>query len=362
MCVVLLILVCFIATMVLLLRPRNPDARFLPHNHAHNTGAHAHGSRPVKTRRDKHVAFALDVPEDPDAHALWLVSQVAHRRNDVVVLLHGGGNNRLYGFWYLIDTLIAHGYDVVTFDLPGHGNGGRDLVGTEPSRRRVQAILTSLRNCGPQHNFAPHHNSAPAHSNHTQLTHPTACQPRRIFVLGQSMGGALALDVLTYGGHTDSIPSYVGIDGVVAVSAPISLPFDGGFLRELGNVFTPGLYRALLYGSVPEIIPAFGGFGRDRMPLRVPAGKSYVDSFRELLADLDLPTRLRAARMPASPQPPALIVHGSRDGIVDVSQARVLAESSGATLAVRTGLHHIDILLDRATVRLIIHWLDEPRT
>lgn len=236
-----------------------------------------------------------------------------------VVVLHGGGNDRFYGLWYLYDRLLARGAVVEMVDLPGHGREGADTFSVAAGRARVDAAVASV-----------------------------GAVTGRVVILGQSLGGAFALDAAARGTRADA---------VVSVSAPYTLALGGAMLREARALAGEGLWRTLRYGTTAEILPAVGTFRRAHFPIR-GAGDDYVGTFREALAEMDLLTRLADARVPV------LVAHGTWDGVVGPVQAeRIVAAAPGSRLLPLHGRTHLDPLLDRAAVDTLLAWLDpESRT
>lgn len=259
------------------------------------------------------------------------------RQGTVVVLAHGGGNDRLYGMWYLVDCLTRRGLQVLTAHLPGHGRGGQDVFTLEAGRGRLDLLVTRARELAGQ---------------------------GRVVILGQSLGASLALDLTARG---------VPVDAVVSVSAPVTLNLGPGLLRELCAFFRPAVYGALAYGNPYEALPAVGWFKREAFPIRVcdeinphagvissraqrkPPDVSYVRAFEQALSQMALDRRLQTDGCPV------LLVQGDRDGVVPAEQARCLAQIMGkrARLLAYTRVTHLDGLLDRRVVGDILQWVEQ---
>jgi len=243
------------------------------------------------------------------------------RQSTVVVLAHGGGNDRLYGMWYLVDCLTRRGLQVLTAHLPGHGRGGQDIFTLEAGRHRMDLLVARARDLAGQ---------------------------GRVVILGQSMGASLALDLTAR-------PTKVPVDAVVSVSAPVRLSLGPGLLRELYAFFRPAVYGALAYGNPYEALPAVGWFKRETFPIRKPPEVSYVEAFHQALAQMAQDRRLSTDGCPV------LLVQGDRDGVVPAEQARCLAQTMGkrARLMAYTRVTHLDGLLDRRVVGDIIQWVEQ---
>jgi pimeloyl-ACP methyl ester carboxylesterase len=171
----------------------------------------------------------------------------------------------------------------------------------------------------------------------------------KIVLIGQSLGGALSLDYWV---------RQRGVNAVVTVSAPHVLKLSSRLLWELSALVCPAVYRALRYGNPLESLPAVGWFKRKRFPIRVDGKRNYLDVFTEALNQLDWVQRLRAV---PSAVCPLLVVHGTRDGVIPVQQAKTLGEALGnrAKLKVFSALTHLDLLFTPAVIETIVGWVNQ---
>jgi pimeloyl-ACP methyl ester carboxylesterase len=291
------------------LRPLSPDRAFLPGSAAENWR-----SQP------------FELSDQPGAGALLLSPKDARASSTsaCIIVIHGGGNDRLYGLWHALSALLNRGFLVLAANLPGHGRSGTDPLSLGSARHRLDALVNAARK-----------------------RHPG----RAIVLLGQSIGGSLALDALARGTQ---------VDAAVAVSAPASLEQLGSVWGELAMFIRPTIYHSLRYGTLFELLPAFGRFRRSDFPVRVPKGRSYTEVLRELVRALELPARLRMR--PTSS--PVLLVQGARDTIVPAGQAIALREALGdsAMLLLAPGIHHLDPLFEDQLVNRIVDWIASAST
>jgi len=240
------------------------------------------------------------------------------RSGRVVVIVHGGGCDRFYALWYVIAVMLDRGHTVITAHLPGHGIGGKDRFSLPAARRRLDRLIAAAR---------------AEFKGHT------------IVLIGQSLGASLALDAILRGARPT---------GVVAVSPVEELRVRWSMLGELRALGSP-LNRALEFDSVRNVLPPVGPFGRNRLPVRVAPGASYVTDFARAIRQMRLVERLRNG---AGTLPPLLVVHGKKDGIVPPSQAQGLAVAAGVVPILVPRRHHFDLLWDHVVVQKIARWVE----
>lgn len=270
-------------------------------------------------------AHPLPLDGHPHAGALLLSPTDCFPEATVVIVLHGGGNDRFFGLSYLFEQLLARGHRVMTAHLPGHGREGSEPFTLESCRRRADALVALAQRRFPR---------------------------ARVVLLGQSLGGALALDRLARGR---------GCDGVIAVATPAKLQLGSRLWRELAALVRTAIYRALAYGNVAEALPAAGSFKRTAYPVRVESHPSYVQAFASAIETMDLPRRLQSVR---DGVPPVLLIHGARDGVVPPTDTRRLAAALGdrAEARVFDRVTHLDPLLDGEVVAQLVDWIERRRS
>lgn len=261
------------------------------------------------------TAQQIQLSGHPDAGALLFGGHADFSR--CVVIAHGGGNDHLYGLWYAVERLVGAGFAVLTGHLAGHGQGGTDLFTLDNACSRLDALAEYARS-----------------------------QFSSVMLLGQSLGGALALDAVARGQQ---------FERVVTVSAPHNLQVGSDAWLEAAALFRPTTWRALRYAGLYEALPAFKAFKRSRFPVRVPPGTNYLREFELAVAQMDL-----LGRLSDTDSLPLLLVHGARDGVIPPFQASELSAAIGAraTLYIASRCHHLEPLLERTTLDAIIGFLD----
>jgi uncharacterized protein len=217
----------------------------------------------------------LECDDGERLHGWWIGARTDNALGHLL-LCHGNAGN--VGDRVLHAALLtATGFDVLLFDYRGYGrSSGRPSE--EGTYRDARAALAAV------------------------LEQP-AVDPSRVFYLGESLGGAVALDLAL-----ERPPA-----GLVLLSA-----FTG--VRELGRLHYPFVPTAL----VPDAYPT-------------------LRRIHELHA-------------------PLLVLHGERDDIVPLSQGRALFDAAPEPkrMHIFTGLGHNDLvpLAGAEFARLIAAWVN----
>lgn len=222
-----------------------------------------------------HRDVAFDSDDGERLHGWWIDAQSSSMGH--VLLCHGNAGN--IGDRVLHASLLtAAGFDVLLFDYRGYGrsSGSASEPGTYRDARAALACLTRQ----------------------------PGVDPSRILYLGESLGGAVALELAL--AHPPA--------GLVLLSTFTSV-------RDLARVHYPFIPAAL----VPDAYPSLRRIAHLRAPL--------------------------------------LIVHGERDEIVPLSQAKTLFEAAPGQKRLRTmpGVGHNDLisLAGKAFSEEIAAWAGE---
>jgi dienelactone hydrolase len=198
----------------------------------------------------------LAVVENQTAHARWWTSD---RGRPTLVVLHGwgGGNYWLESRAFTVPYWLRHGYDVVAFQLPFHGNraaaGGAALPGfpsPNPLRTNegfgqaifdLRALARWLRDRGS----------------------------RSIGVMGMSLGGYTTALWASVAGSGD--PG--GVDFAVAMIPAVSM---ANLMWRHGEA-SPARRRAVKAGITEDLIAAaFAVHAPTTRPARLPPGRLFV--------------------------------------------------------------------------------------
>lgn len=212
-----------------------------------------------------------------------------------VLITHGlGEHSARYG--HVIEHLLTHGYEVVTYDIRGHGRStGRR--GDAPSFQAFLDDLSTVVRWVEQRRPAP-----------------------RLFLYGHSMGGLITL---SFAAH-----AHPPVAGIIAASSWLRLTFQ------------PPWWKLFLGRIMRYIYPGFRQItGLDQTRL------SHDQSFLAAMPDLDLSHHQVSARlfyevldaceetMRCAPkiEPPLLLLHGQADPVTSWLATREFYEKAGST-------------------------------
>ncbi len=223
------------------------------------------------------------------------------------VLLVHGWNGRGAQLGGLVEPLVRAGYEVATFDAPGHGQAPGNESSMLHFADAIEAVLESIR---------PVLGSA-----HAIVTHSMG-GPATVYAMSRfQRRGPLAIE-------RELRETELPAKRFALVAPPIDV-----------NEFVQGFARATSIGTEAERLL------KRRIERRF--GVTIDDLYAPALA-----RRLSA---------PALVIHDADDREVPQSRGRKLAEAwPGAELIETRGLGHVRILRDESVVRRIVRFVDAP--
>lgn len=238
----------------------------------------------------------------------------------VVVFLHGTGDHALFPGFFVMQHLLQKGWDVFSFDLPGHGPYSStifDRATIDDCLRSAIAIIRNLMGDVPVH------------------------------VIGHSLGGVLALHGLAL--------HHISIDSLVLIGVPIHLDisFTTAFM-ELRYAYDREFWQRMKEFGFWSMLPAFGAFKRADFPIRLSSrgAKSqlgYIGEVVSLLADLQL-----GVGDPLAFDFPCLGIYGQHDRISTPAQGRrLLARCPGSELVEVAGKNHFTVNFAEQTLAAI---------
>lgn len=266
----------------------------------------------------------LQYPRDSGGDTVAYRISPANAARAAVLVLHGAGNDALFGFVGTFKRLHLAGYEVFTFDIDGHGRSSTTRFSPGGVRSAVEA---ALRQCGAPERRLPLHG------------------------LGVSLGGALLLHAL---------PGLSGrLCSATLVCAPLSIRLSGkSILAELHPRILRTIWREREHSGITGLIPSFGPFRRATFPLRLeneppPGSFGYVRSLNEALQEMELEDAARSADLPV------LLIHGGRDRVVPIDQAeRLAALLPHSTLLRLEEETHLSVPLAPAATAALLDWVE----
>ncbi|HET7274933.1 MAG TPA: alpha/beta hydrolase [Longimicrobiaceae bacterium] len=243
-----------------------------------------------------------------------------------VLLVHGAGNDALFGMVGLAKRLISRNFQVITFDLDGHGrDSGSRFSGTTIGGAVAEAVRR-----------LPTDREVPLHA------------------VGISLGGALLLHTLAKAG--------CGISSAILMVAPLRIEFSrAAFAAELRPRLLRTLWRERAHYGLAGLVPSFGPFKRATYPLRFAPSEvvgtgafGYIEVLDRTLASLDLEEAARTNTVPT------LLIYGDADRIVPIEQGKRLERLiPSARLLSISGGTHLTTPLAAEAVSSALEWIDD---
>ena len=241
-----------------------------------------------------------------------------------VCLVHGTSAEQTLSYYMWIRALLRAGFQVLTFEMDGHGDNRRPLR-VPDVEANVPAALQFLR-------------SQPG------------VNPARLGLLGVSLGGACALNAL---------PAETGIKAVVAVSVPAQVELgEWERLQELVGLFNPENCQTFLDATPGPLlrfvtVPVRIAQGLDALIEEVdllhPKTAHHIDAIVRHLDPYG-----RAARSDV----PVMVINGDWDNITPLWQAQMLYEriSAPKSLLLVPRRNHFTIMISPQAVDGMVQW------
>ncbi len=248
-----------------------------------------------------------------------LLLKPPHPRGTLVVA-HGAGNDRFYSFAPFFDAALREGFQVLSLDLPGHGQGNSSIFEVERAVEDFSEAVTLARHAAPNADLP-------------------------WILVGNSLGGALSMRAVA---ETPLRPA-----GVIGIGMPTRLQLGWRSIwGELPSLLSPAMlsYREHVT-SWKEVFPAFGAFRREDFPVRCDRN-AYLDAIAAVLN--------RSWEI-TPPEIPVLLVQGSRDAVARAAETRLWVErmrqlGADVTLSVLPRVGHLDVMLSRRVHAAVLGW------
>jgi pimeloyl-ACP methyl ester carboxylesterase len=240
-----------------------------------------------------------------------------------VLVVHGAGNDALFGFAGTFKRLLEARYEVFSFDLDGHGRSSTTRFSVQGIR---SAIEEAVERSGAMDRELPLHG------------------------LGVSLGGSVLLHALPALGER--------LRSATLVCAPLRIHLTRmSLLGELHPRILGTIWREREHSGVTGLIPSFGPFRRGTFPLRLeeppgPGPFGYVDALNRALEQMNLEDASRSASIPV------LLIYGGRDRVVPLSQGERLEAllPRGQLLRLEKETH-LSVPLAPAATQALLRWL-----
>ena len=282
---------------------------------------------PEATRSEATPAIEETFEGEKGLRIFWRAWLPERDPRAVVVIAHGGSEHS-GRYAHVAADLTAHGFAVYALDHRGHGR-------SEGDRAVIERLEFAVADLGRLISIA-------------KERHPG----KRVFLLGHSMGGCLALAFALR--RQDEIDALLLTDPVAALET--ASPLQRFIARRLSAVAP----RLGVFQVPAEAISTDPAVVRDyeQDPL-VHHGKMPVRTVAEMSNEIEaFPERLPSLRLPL------LVMHGGDDEIVPPSASEMVHDRAGSPrkrLVIYPGLRH-EILNEpeqRTVLADIRGWLDE---
>lgn len=256
----------------------------------------------------------------------WLPAKV----KAVVVIVHGlGEHSGRYG--HVADTLVADGCAVYAMDHRGHGRSGGGPTAYVDRFANVVSDIDQVVEVARRE------------------------QPRKpVFLLGHSMGGALALSY--------TLKHAAKLSGLILSGPAVALDGAPPMMKPIGKILSTFAPRMGLFAIDPAKVsrdPAVvADYAQDALNAH---GKVPARTLGEIVRFVEwLPLALSVLKLPL------LVQHGSEDQLAGVAGSRMVVDKIGSTdktLKVYDGLYHEiynELPADRAQVLAdLTAWIGE---
>ena len=267
------------------------------------------------------IPFNLELRKNNQGHDLRVLT-ANQGYGDTVIYLHGMGDDLFFPGSLILKHLIEHGFEILTFDLNGHGKNSNSVLD-----------IGTFRNF-----FAENKHLIP----HKKTN-------KKLFFIGHSLGGALALYAEAKG--------HIKADGIVAIGCPYSLKKPGlhNLASEVLHSCSLETLMLLKQFSLLDLLPAVGGFKRSEYPIRLKHPKleklDYIEVISEIFSSLQPNDK--------NSNSPVLMISGDKDSIAAPSNCQKWATNFQNFQHVKISkLSHFGLTLHFDSHVTITSWLN----
>ena len=224
----------------------------------------------------------------------------------------------------LISHLIQNNCAVLSFDLDGHGRNSTTELSSNNFKNCLSDKWAWIRE---------------------------EANGRKIFLLGHSLGGTLALST--------TLSNALKVNGVIGIGCPFNLKTPGliAMLKEVYQSISPEFFTNLSYFSPKTLLPAIGRFKRDEFPIRLDRSfhphENYVEVVQKVICEL-------TPRSHTLSHTPILLILGAQDSIAPPTNAlKWLDFYRGGEYLILQRTTHFLLAFRQKTATQIIGWINK---
>lgn len=238
---------------------------------------------------------------------------------DTLVFLHATGNDCLFPQLPLYLKVLAAGFNIFCFDLDGHGHESESELNRE-------TIWTTVDRA----------------ANYLKDTYGID----RFHLAGQSLGGVLCLD------YAAREPKKISSLSLISTPLKIDVSLQA-YISEAGSVLKPAFYKHILNYGLIESLPAFGGFKREKFPVRIngASNQDYISYVTNLIGTSNIEAAVNQVSCPT------LICCGTNDFISTTKDAEKLFREIENSAMVEVPENHFTTLFSDTVETAILDHL-----
>ena len=231
------------------------------------------------------IPYSCNIKKNSKGETFRFLKVEPQQSHSLVVYLHGTGDDIFYPGSLFISHLIQNNCAVLSFDLDGHGRNSTTKLSSKSFKSFLLDKWTWIRE---------------------------EAKGRKIFLLGHSLGGTLALST--------ALSNDLNVHGVIGVGSPFNFktPSPLNMLKEIYQSLSPEFATNLGKFSPKTLLPAIGPFKRDEFPIRLDRSfhpkENYVEVVQKIILELT-PSSCKPSHIPV------LLVLGAQDSIAPLSDA-----------------------------------------
>ena len=250
-------------------------------------------------------------------HYLFRAQSVSESKG-AVLFVHATGNDGIFPQLPLLMALQKNGYDILSFDIDGHGVNSETLLNVSTVNKCVESAAKELKR---------------------RFSH------KRYHLIGHSLGAALALNHAR--GSED-------IQSLTLISLPLELKLSVKVaLREISSILKPSFFGHVKRFGITGSLPALASFKRKQFPIRLAdTSEKYLNAVREIIQPELL---LKYADNITTT---TLLVYGSKDLISSLEDKKKLADKISQSNSVIVNETHFTTVFSKNAINAILEFIN----